>query len=92
MLTGNSSHIYLFNNVTDKQEIKQDNPFNYLVYNNGTYWASQGIKGLQPYVLSGKTLSATQSAIQPNSPIRDYFCNMHYNGNRLLIAGGDQNY
>ena len=92
MLTGNSSHIYLFNNVTDKQEIKQDNPFNYLVYNNGTYWASQGIKGLQPYVLSGKTLSATQSAIQPNSPIRDYFCNMHYNGNRLLIAGGDLNY
>ena len=50
------------------------------------------IKGLQPYVLSGKTLSATQSAIQPNSPIRDYFCNMHYNGNRLLIAGGDLNY
>ena len=47
---------------------------------------------MQPYVLSGKTLSATQSAIQPNSPIRDYFCNMHYNGNRLLIAGGDLNY
>ena len=92
MLTGNSSSIYLFNNITDKQEVKQDNLFNYLVYSNGTYWASQGIKGLQPYVLSGKALSATQSAIQPNSPIRDYFCNMHYNGNRLLIAGGDLNY
>lgn len=92
MLTGNSSRIYLFNNITDKQEVRQDNLFNYLVYSNGTYWASQGIKGLQPYVLSGKALSATQSAIQPNSPIRDYFCNMHYNGNRLLIAGGDLNY
>lgn len=92
MLTGNSSSIYLFNNITDKQEVRQDNLFNYLVYSNGTYWASQGIKGLQPYVLSGKALSATQSAIQPNSPIRDYFCNMHYNGNRLLIAGGDLNY
>lgn len=92
MLTGNSSSIYLFNNITDKQEVKQDNLFNYLVYSNDTYWASQGIKGLQPYVLSGKALSATQSAIQPNSPIRDYFCNMHYNGNRLLIAGGDLNY
>lgn len=92
MLTGNSSRIYLFNNITDKQEVRQDNLFNYLVYGNGTYWASQGIKGLQPYVLSGKALSATQSAIQPNSPIRDYFCNMHYDGNRLLIAGGDLNY
>ena len=92
MLTGNSSSIYLFNNITDKQEVKQDNLFNYLVYSNDTYWASQGIKGLQPYVLSGKALSATQSAIQPTSPIRDYFCNMHYNGNRLLIAGGDLNY
>lgn len=92
MLTGNSYSIYLFNNITDKQEVKQDNLFNYLVYSNGTYWASQGIKGLQPYVLSGKALSATQSAILPNSPVRDYFCNMHYNGNRLLIAGGDLNY
>lgn len=92
MLTGNSSHIYLFNDISDKQEIKQDNPFNYLAYGNGTYWASQGITGLQPYVLSANTLSATQSAIQPNSPIRDYFFNMHYNGNRLLIAGGDLNF
>ena len=35
---------------------------------------------------------ATQQPIQPNSPIRDYFCNMHYDGNRLLVAGGDLNY
>lgn len=89
MLAGNSSLVYLFNDITDKQEIRQDNPFNHLTHAGGTYWASQGMKGLQPYVLLDKAFSATRSAIQPNSPVRDYFCNMHYDGNRLLVAGGD---
>ncbi len=92
MLAGNSSLVHLFNDITDKREIKQDNSFVHLTYGNGTYWASQGVKGLQPYTLSDNALSATQSAIQPDSPVRDYFCSMHYDGNRLLVAGGDLNY
>ena len=50
------------------------------------------MKGLQPYKLENGQFIATQQPIQPNSPIRDYFCNMHYDGNRLLVAGGDLNY
>lgn len=92
MLMGNKSVIHVFNEITDKQEIRQDNQFNYLAYADGTYWASQNETGLQPYEFSGGAFIAKQSAIQPDSPIRDYFCNMHYDAGRLLVAGGDLNY
>ena len=95
MTTGNGTDTYIFYSTAtldNPQIIRQDNAFCHLSYRNGTYWASQNFQGLQPYTLSSEALTPTQSAIQPNSPVRDYFCNMHYNGNRLLVAGGDQNY
>ncbi|MBQ8282106.1 MAG: regulator [Paraprevotella sp.] len=92
MITGNNQKTYLFKSITEREEINQDNHFNYIVHHKNTYWASQNIKGLQPYTLQEKLFVATSSAIQPNSPVRDYFCQMHYVGNRLLIAGGDLNY
>ncbi|MCD8318433.1 MAG: regulator [Paraprevotella sp.] len=92
LLTGNASKIYAYTAIGQYKEIVQPNVFNYLTYYKGTYWASQNLHGLQPYTLSGDRLTATLSAIQPDSPVRDYFCNMHYEGNRLLVAGGDLNY
>lgn len=92
MITGNSTKIYIFNSLTEREKIKQENPFNYIVHHKNTYWASQNLKGLQPYTFQDGQLAAKSSAIQPNSPVRDYFCQMHYVGNRLLVAGGDLNY
>ena len=96
MTTGNSSTVYIFNSPTatadNPQAITLENTLNHLSYRNGTYWGSQGMYGLQPYTLSDNRFTPVQSAIQPNSPVRDYFCNMYYNGNRLMVAGGDQNY
>ena len=92
IVTGNASSIYVFDHSMEGQEIKLDNTFNHMSYENGTYWASQGLAGLQPYRLADGQFTASGSAIQPNSPVRDYFCNMHYDGYRLLVAGGDVNY
>ena len=92
LLVGNASKIISYSSAETFQEIIQTTNFNYLTCHKGTYWASQGMKGLQPYKLENGQFIATQQPIQPNSPIRDYFCNMHYDGNRLLVAGGDLNY
>lgn len=92
MIAANQESTYIFHSIDDIEEIAQTNSFNNLTYHKGTYWASQGLKGLQPYKLENGQFVATQQPIQPNSPVRDYFCNMHYIGNRLLVAGGDLNY
>lgn len=92
MIAANQESIYIFHSIDDIEEIAQKNSFNNLTYHKGTYWASQGLKGLQPYKLENGQFVATQQPIQPNSPVRDYFCNMHYVGNRLLVAGGDLNW
>lgn len=89
---GNNEKIYKLDSSQDIQEISYPNKFSHLTYHKGTYWASQNLYGLQPYQLKENKLTAIQSAIQPNSPVRDYFCKMHYHNDRLLIAGGDLNY
>lgn len=92
MAIGNGDKFIIYNSLDSKKQFSQSNTFNQIKYANGTYWVSQGINGLQPYSLNGDDFTSIQSPIQPNSPVRDYFCNMHYDGNRLLIAGGDLNY
>lgn len=92
MIIGNNKNLIVFKSLTEKEYITQDNPFNYIVCHKNTYWASQLLKGLQSYKISEGQFVPTATAIQPNSPVRDYFCQMHYEGNRLLIAGGDLNY
>ncbi len=54
----------------------------------GYYWHSDGINGLKGYTLSGTTYTEAVGPIQPNSPVRDLFYRMHYDGEKLLVAGG----
>lgn len=92
LITGHAYRILILKSAEDKQDIPQANNFSCLTYHKGAYWASQGKDGLQPYKIEEEALVPAGSAIQPDSPIRDYFCNMHYDGNRLLVAGGNLNY
>lgn len=92
MIVGNSEKIYVFDSADEYQTYTTNNNFNVLTYQNGTYWASCGIKGLQAYKLENNTLKSNGAPIQPNSPVRDYFGEMKFVGNRLLVAGGLHNY
>lgn len=92
MIAGNSGNIYIFDTPDSYQTIVQENKFNCLSYKSGLYWASQKMDGLQAYKLNENSLVPNGTKIQPNSPVRDYFCNMNYTGNRLLVAGGTHNY
>ena len=55
----------------------------------GLYWHSDGLDGLRGYKKqSDGTYLLAAGPIQPNSPVRDLFYRMHYEGERLLVAGG----
>lgn len=92
MILGNNSKIHILRSISENEEISQSNDFVHISYYKGRFWTSRNIQGLQPYQLKENTLAPSLSPIQPNSPVRDYFCNMHFKGNRLLVAGGDLNY
>ena len=92
MIVGNSEKIYVFDSTDKYQTYTENNNFNMLAYQNGIYWASCGIKGLQAYKIENEELKPYGAPIQPNSPVRDYFGEMKFVGNRLLVAGGSHNY
>ena len=54
---------------------------------DGTFWTT-GDNGLQAYKLNNTVLEAQGSPIGGYGPRRDLCYYMHYEGNRLLIAGG----
>ena len=94
MTVGNKNRILIFHQQNENYDMTQNNEFVSLSYGSGIYWASQGLKGLQAYKLNKESqkLEATPIVLQPNSPVRDYFQYMKYEGNRLLVAGGRYNY
>lgn len=55
----------------------------------GLYWRSDGLNGLRGYKRqSDGTYALAAGPIQPNSPVRDLFYRMYYEGDRLLVSGG----
>ncbi len=92
MLMEYAGKIIRYTSLAERKTFDIEDKIDFLSYRKGAYWASRNINGLQPYTLKEEKFIAQQSSIQPNSPVRDYFCNMHYDGNRLLVAGGDLNY
>ena len=93
LLLGDKSKVIVKHSLTDDETIACANSYQHLTYHKGIFWASQELHGIQPLQLSAeKVLKPSGEAIRPNSPIRDYFCFTTYEGNRLLVAGGDLNY
>ncbi len=55
---------------------------------DGTYWVAEGMSGVVAYAADGSELAATGQVLGGYGPRRDYTYNLHYDGDRLLIAGG----
>lgn len=95
LLCGNASRVMQFDASERLTEWIQDNDFNEVTRTSGgTYWASRGLNGLQPYALdaAADTLAVHGSALSPDSPVHDYCYYMTYVGDTLLVAGGSLNY
>ena len=91
---GNSDAAYAVSPDGTKTKICGSNSFKHLSYSNGTYWASCGFNGTQPYKADENgMLKAVAQGITLNSPIRNYCAFMNVSSsNRILVAGGTLNY
>lgn len=92
LLVGNAQKMWLYESLQLKETIAHELPITQASLKGNTIWASQGLNGLQAYMLDTGALKAQGYAIQPNSPVRDNFCDMTYAGSTLLVAGGYLNY
>lgn len=94
MFFGNSDAAYAVSPDGTKTKICGSNSFKYLSFSDGTYWASCGFSGTQPYKADETgMLKAVADGITLNSPIRNYCAFMNVSpSNRILVAGGSLNY
>lgn len=88
ILWGNDNSIVLCSDIDKLQTIEINNKWKDICYDKGTYWISEGDGGLGTYKLEGSRFVKTGGPIQPNSPRRDLSYRMHWEGDRLLVAGG----
>ena len=95
LLIGDKTNVFHYSSWTEHTQLVFDGTVNDLIADGGTYWSSNGVKGLNGYRYDeeGKSVVQTISGIIPNSPIRNH---CHYlsfvDDDRLLIAGGIMNY
>ena len=92
LLMGNAQTTCIFNTKDDYQTITGSFTWNQLTMQGNTFWASDGYEGLQAYTLEDKTFQLVTQKIHPNSPLHNYTYHLRYNGDRLMIAGGNRHY
>lgn len=61
---------------------------NDIAYLNGRYYIAEGIDGVRSYALRDASFVDSTQLFSIDSPRRDLFYHIHYNGERLLSAGG----
>lgn len=88
ILWGNATSLVLCTELDQLQTIEMTNDWQDLCYEKGTFWMSEGDAGLGAYKLDGDHFVRTTGPIQPNSPMKDLAYRMHWEGDRLLVAGG----
>ena len=88
MVFGNADVTYVYADPANGQAIETAYGWQDLSYADGLYWASEGVGGLKAYRLTDGNFVEAVGRIQPNSPVRDLSYRMHYEGDRLLVAGG----
>lgn len=88
MAFGNATTTHLLTSETQRRVLSGANNWSDLTRQANTYWGSDGLGGLKGYRIEGDAFVQSVGPIQPNSPVRDLFYRMHYEGDRLLVAGG----
>ncbi len=89
LVWGNGTNLLCFCTSIDKiTTINKENNWQYVTYNGGTFWVSEGIKGLNAYKHQSGAFAQTAGPIQTDSPVRDLSYRMQWVGDRLLVSGG----
>ena len=92
LVWGNSQQINFCQNTGKVTTVKASNTWQDASYTSGTFWASEGEKGLRAYTLKEGQFVPSDGPIQPNSPKNDLAYRISWAGDRLLVAGGIASY
>lgn len=93
LIIGDATNTYIYTSPTERKEYTGTFTWNDLHKQGDTYWASDGIDGLQAYQLADDgTFQLTTSQIHPNSPFHDYSLYLFPLTDGLYVAGGNRNY
>ena len=88
LLYANDAQLKIASSLTDITSVTLENEWNDLDVNSTMLWTGEGTKGLKGYRMADGKLTFTTGPIQPNSPMNDLFYRIHWEGDRLLVAGG----
>lgn len=94
LVFGNSAWVNILHSADRISNIRSSLNFSYAATDDSHLWAAQGWGGLQPYTVRTDSTGAlalvpASGGVVPNSPMRNYFSEMHYTPQgRLLVAGG----
>lgn len=94
LVFGNSAWVNIINEQGVLTSISTTLNFSYAATDSQHLWAARGWGGLQAFTIAtdstgATTLAEASGGVVPNSPVRNYFSEIHYTpAGRLLVAGG----
>lgn len=94
LVFGNSDGVNVLHSPANITRYPVSNDFSYAATDDQHLWAARGWGGLQAFSAASDStgtpsLTPVMGGITPNSPMRNYFSEMHYTpAGRLLVAGG----
>ena len=94
LVAGTIYNIFVYSSRNDRKQYSGSYNFKHLTLNGKTFWASEGIAGLQSYELNeNNQFKVVTRNIRYNSPLHDYSYHLHLlPDKRLLVAGGNWDY
>lgn len=93
LIAGNDIEFYIVRNAQDFTYVRHQYRVGYLSEQGDMYWGACHENGLQGFQIdmNSRKLNLKVQQILPNSPVRNLINNMHFNQERLYIAGGGIN-
>ncbi len=98
LVFGNRTGVNILDNSGEITSYSGDSDFSYAATDDTHLWAARGWGGLQAFTLATDStgepsLTAAMEGVTPNSPMRNYFSQIHFTpAGRLLVAGGALSY
>ncbi len=88
LVWGNNTKICFCSSIGQITTVNMPNKWQHATYAGGTFWVSEGIKGLNAYKYKDGKFTLATGPILTDSPVRDLAYRMQWVGDRLLVAGG----
>ncbi len=92
LYAGTQNNLIIFENKENYKKYSIDTNSQFICADGNTLWNCKGYKGVIKCSIKDNKIIEEETDIIPDSPIRNYCEYMSFEGNELLVAGGNLNY